>query len=714
MKSGIKIALAALLLASPIAAEAAWSPQPVAAAGTTYYVDSAAGNDGNAGTSEGAAWKSLSKVNGTTFGPGDRILFKSGGSWTGQLWPKGSGAAGSPIVIDKYGTGAKPSINGGGSSFTQTVSGSTTTYNTGTVFLKNQEYWEINNLDVSNDENLSVDNNTSTALRAGVYFTIDANASDRVYNHIYVRGVDVHDVDGYNNPGAKANGGIIGTIVGTYDKAQATVARFNDIRIENNTIRKVDRSGIRLTDHSLYLSDDSFSTTSALKYGNWDTNVYVGNNTLTSIGGDGIVVRCADGALVERNTVSNFGTLVTTAIAGIWNTVAQNNVFQYNEVYGGPASNQDGMAYDFDLYLKNTTFQYNYSHDNPQGFLLLMGSNEGDVFRYNISENDGYFIKWISSKEKTPALIYNNIYYYDGAKAKMTADDAFPAAAGLRLYNNIFYNHNASATTNWGTVNWADAAVFGNNAFYEAGGIHPSTEPADAGKITSNPSFVNGGAGGNGLGTLAGYKLNANSPLINQGLAMASNGGKDFWGNPLYVGSADIGAHETSVAQTGQAFAPSADVFVRSGSYAAVNYGSDPNLMVKADASGYARKAYLKFNFSAFAGTTASSAKLRLYVNAVNTDAVRTLKAYSTDESWTEAAITWNNAPAGATAGSSANIANTAGVWIEIDVTALVNANMNDKQVSILLINEGAASSKGDVQFNAKEASAGQPQLVIS
>lgn len=714
MMKAFKCTAVMLLLVFSFGLAAVTAPSKAGAAGTVYYVDSAAGSDGNSGNSSSAAWKTLSKVNNFTFQPGDKILFKAGGSWTGQLWPKGSGTAGSPIVIDQYGMGAKPKINGGGSSFTQTVSGSTTTYNSGTVFLKNQEYWEINNLDVSNDEDLTVDNNSSTALRAGIYFTIDANASDRVYNHIYIRNVDVHDIDGYNNASAKSNGGIIGTIVGTYDKSQSTFSRFNDIRIENNTVQKVDRSGIRLTDHTLYLSDDAFSTTSVLKYGNWDTNVYVGNNTLSDIGGDGIVVRCTDQALVERNTVTSFGKRVTSAIAGIWNTVAQNNVFQFNEVYGGPAGNQDGMAYDFDLYLKNTTFQFNYSHDNPQGFLLLMGNNENDVFRYNISQNDGYFIKWVSSKEKTPAKIYNNIYYYDAAKSKMTADDAFPVSAGLQLYNNVFFNKNAGVLTNWGTVDWANAASFSNNAFYEAGGIHPAGEPQDPAKVTANPAFASGGSGGLGLASLDGYKTLSSSPLIDHGLAVSGNGGKDFWGNPLYAGVADIGAYETTKAAGGTEYLPSADAYVRDGSYAATNYGSDPGLMVKSDASGYARKSYLKFNFGSFGGTSVSSAKLRLYVSTVNTDAARTLKVYGTDESWTESGITWNNAPASGTAGNSVTVGSAAGVWVEIDVTALVNANMSDKQISFLLTNEGSFSSRGDVTFSSKEAGTNPPRLILS
>ncbi|WP_262249678.1 hypothetical protein [Parapedobacter soli] len=45
----------------------------------TYYVDDTEGDDGLDGTSPNTAWQSLHKINNTLFGPGARILFKSGG-----------------------------------------------------------------------------------------------------------------------------------------------------------------------------------------------------------------------------------------------------------------------------------------------------------------------------------------------------------------------------------------------------------------------------------------------------------------------------------------------------------------------------------------------------------------------------------------------------------------------------------------------------------
>src|SRR5690606_7043555 len=79
-----------------------------------FYVDSFQGNDENPGTSPEKAWQSLEKVNETVFDPGSMILFRSDGLWSGQLHPKGSGIEGQPIVIDRYGDGQKPIINGGG------------------------------------------------------------------------------------------------------------------------------------------------------------------------------------------------------------------------------------------------------------------------------------------------------------------------------------------------------------------------------------------------------------------------------------------------------------------------------------------------------------------------------------------------------------------------------------------------------------------------
>ena len=78
----------------------------------TYYVDVTNGNDNNPGTSENAPWKTISKVNDSSFQPGDFILFKRGELWREQLIVPSSGAQGDPITFGAYGSGNKPTVTG--------------------------------------------------------------------------------------------------------------------------------------------------------------------------------------------------------------------------------------------------------------------------------------------------------------------------------------------------------------------------------------------------------------------------------------------------------------------------------------------------------------------------------------------------------------------------------------------------------------------------
>lgn len=83
------------------------------AAATDYYVKNG-GNDLSQGTSDGAAWVTLEKVNSvfSSLKPGDRILFKRGDTFYGTIRITKSGTSGSPITIGAYGTGDKPVITG--------------------------------------------------------------------------------------------------------------------------------------------------------------------------------------------------------------------------------------------------------------------------------------------------------------------------------------------------------------------------------------------------------------------------------------------------------------------------------------------------------------------------------------------------------------------------------------------------------------------------
>ncbi len=73
---------------------------------TEFYISSR-GNDGNPGTKE-APWKSLQKLQGLQFKPGDSVLFKRGSEFTGTVAVQISGKEGKPITFKAYGMGEIP------------------------------------------------------------------------------------------------------------------------------------------------------------------------------------------------------------------------------------------------------------------------------------------------------------------------------------------------------------------------------------------------------------------------------------------------------------------------------------------------------------------------------------------------------------------------------------------------------------------------------
>ncbi|MEM1552847.1 MAG: hypothetical protein QXH03_09315, partial [Candidatus Bathyarchaeia archaeon] len=79
--------------------------------GRAFFVSSSSGDDRNDGLSPQSAWRSLDKVNSAQLLPGDRVLFKRGDVWRGQLIPQ-SGDEGAPIVYGAYGEGEKPLLLG--------------------------------------------------------------------------------------------------------------------------------------------------------------------------------------------------------------------------------------------------------------------------------------------------------------------------------------------------------------------------------------------------------------------------------------------------------------------------------------------------------------------------------------------------------------------------------------------------------------------------
>ncbi len=81
---------------------------------TVYYVSSSSGVDTNNGTSQSTPWRTIDRVNQSTYSivAGDQVLFQRGGVYRGEIIWGVSGTASAPVVYGAYGTGADPIING--------------------------------------------------------------------------------------------------------------------------------------------------------------------------------------------------------------------------------------------------------------------------------------------------------------------------------------------------------------------------------------------------------------------------------------------------------------------------------------------------------------------------------------------------------------------------------------------------------------------------
>ncbi len=494
--------------------------------GKTYYIDSESGNDSSSGTSINSAWKTLVRVNKEIFEPGDSILFHSGNLFTGRLSPKGSGLSGKPIVINSYGKGNKPHMEGHGQ-FSETL------------LLSNVEYWEINNLEISNN------GEKREARRAGVRLVV---SNFGTAHHIHLSNLYVHDVNGSN---VKSEGG--GAGITWLCRGDSIKSRFDDLIIENCHLFRTDRNGIT-------------GSSSFWQRNNWypSLHVIIKNNLLEDIGGDGIVPIACDSAVVEYNIFHGGHQRAQDFAAGIWPWSCDNSIIQCNEV-SGMKGYKDGQGFDSDWNCRNTLIQYNYSHDNDGGFLLICNNgqppdsvnigNIGTVVRYNISQNDGLRTFQMAGPVNETTIYNNTIFVGDRLDVKLFLfNDWFGWSKNTRVFNNIFYVRGTGRISYQSAERMEDGRyiaepgygksegnLFDRNVYYG----HIINPPEDAGGLFQNPLLIDPGSGA-GRNSLDGYKLSRKSPCIGTGRQIPGNGKYDFLGSKLPQHSnPDIGAYQS-------------------------------------------------------------------------------------------------------------------------------------------------------------------------
>jgi hypothetical protein len=208
--------------------------------------------------------------------------------------------------------------------------------------------------------------------------------------------------------------------------------------------------------------------------------------------------------------------------------------FQYNDASGSP-STHDGMGYDVDHTTDGVVFQYNLSHDNNGGFFLLCpygsaSATQNFTIRYNISVNDHTRGFESCGNNLTNGQIYNNTIYLDDGVSQQVIT---PANSGdVHFTNNIVSRHGTTGTVSWPTTaTW----TIDHNNLYNVPAPSWATNtvtgaPLFAGRTATDPN---------------GYKVVAGSADLGSGTVISSNGGQDFFGNPVSAtANPNIGAYQ--------------------------------------------------------------------------------------------------------------------------------------------------------------------------
>jgi len=502
---------------------------------TTYYLDCSAVSDGS-GT-QASPWNSVNDVNGHVFAPGISLLIKSGTTCNGALQPLGSGASGSPVTINTYGTGAAPVINGGSSNQA--------------LLLNNQSYWEINNLQITG------------GVTFGVFVT--GNIDGAPLYHIYLKNLKVTGATGTSTN--RVDSGEV--FLQAYGNGQT----LNDILVDGVTAGSSQVSeGIVVNAGGEWLGGSS------QPLGN---NITVQNSTAHDVYGDGILITELTNGTIQNSVVYNSGLCPNcggSTPVGLWEWFCHTCTIQYNESYSNHSWGGDGGDFDIDYHNTNNIVQYNYGHDSAGYCVAFFGAensvDSNNIFRYNICSNnarkaasagqgDVFLATW-DGGALSGAQIYNNTFYWNPAAPAPLLSETNASYTGS--LPNIFVNNIVYSTVP-GMVSANSNFSLDNNIYWEEDGGSPqwlwngqtytgltayqAASAQDAQSLSADPLLVNPTDDATGMPAAA-FTLQAGSPALGAGtdvcagIADCSMGTQDFFGNPLPAGGTglNIGAYQ--------------------------------------------------------------------------------------------------------------------------------------------------------------------------
>jgi len=483
-----------------------------------YYV-SPDGDDMNVGTSMAFPFRSLSHVNTLNFSPGDIISFEGGKTFSGHLIIDDSGTVGSPITVNSYGVGKAIFLSNAVLCFE----------------AKNVSHLVVQGLILNGDYTALSGGAENTSSNTNVGIVVNAASMD--CSNILISEVEA---SGFKWAGIRFMGSANFSVIDSEISGCVT---------HDNGSKGIETSGVGSSYHQNIL----ISHCNSYSNEGW-TETPTGSGIHCSRVNDLTVEYC----LASDNGGNNYS-MTGGGGGGIWASNCTNVLFQYNESHDNKTGHADGHGFDIDGNVQNAIVQYNYAHGNyGAGFLIFQygsGATSNVTVRYNVSVNDGTFHKQgaIHVHRASGAgaatedlFIYNNTVYNSDAMVPMVhlnggVDEMINNA---NVFNNLFVQPNNGEV--FETINGATITT-GNNHLDRPLGGDGNALLNDAGFETTigNPAMMSS--------LLTAYKLQGNSPLIDGGLDLVSEGivgltnvgSGDFYGNAIPQNSVfDIGAHE--------------------------------------------------------------------------------------------------------------------------------------------------------------------------
>jgi hypothetical protein len=402
----------------------------------SYFVNCSAAVDGDGSLAH--PWKNLSAAEIHSFIPGDRIALARGTVCNGSFSPNGSGSQEQSIRLTAYGRGPRPRI--------VAPAGARQA-----LLLFNQEYWQIDSLDISGGNTY------------GVFVTGDKG----VLHHLYFKNLFVHDV--YGGELKHKDNGIV--VIGPSKLGSV----FEDVLVDGVVAAHSNQwSGILVGGGPFYTPDDA----------PLNRNVVIRNSSVQDVYGDGIILFRDANSRIETSTAFETGMQPTQNVGtpnAIWTWTCTDCVVQDNEAFLTDSPGVDGGAYDIDWDNTRNVVQRNYAHDT-QGYCVAVFAagytTRESIVRDNLCIDNGLSPRLAAMQGAVYIATWNDGVIHD-----------------LRVeHNKIVWNPpvaTASAIVNPGTVDGPGTIFTGNLVESSAPSFYRTNEKFEP----SGNTYVYGGVG---------------------------------------------------------------------------------------------------------------------------------------------------------------------------------------------------------------------------